>query len=376
MGNKPLERGRAWIEIDLDALSYNIAGIQSIIPDECEIMAVVKANAYGHGMEKIAGKLVKDGIKAFAVATVNEGIELRNYIPDCDILVMGYTHPQDARLLNEFSLTQLLVDIVYAEELNSTGLKIHVHIAIDTGMHRLGIEPANFDEVERVFNYDNLLVKGVATHFSSPDSLDDCDIDFTRTQYEKFCDVVQKLKDKGYDVGKLHAQSSYGIYNYQEIKCDYVRPGIMMYGVKSENNDTKINTCLRPVLSLRAVIAQVRWIKAGESVSYSRLYTSEKPIKLATVCVGYADGLPRQITGNGGKCIVNGKKVPIIGRVCMDMIMLDVTDIENVKAGDIATLIGKDGDEMILSEDVAEASETITNDLLSGLGERLPRILV
>jgi len=191
---------------------------------------------------------------------------------------------------------------------------------------------------------------------------------------EKFFNVVQKLKEKGYNVGKLHAQSSYGIYNYPEIMCDYVRPGIMMYGVKSLNEGTKVEPDLRPVLSLRAVIAQVRWIGAGESVSYGRLYTAERPVKIATVSIGYADGVPRQMTGNGGNCIVKGKKVPIIGRVCMDMIMLDVTDVENVEAGDIATLIGSDGDEMISCEDVAEASDTITNDLLSGLGGRLPRI--
>jgi len=148
----------------------------------------------------------------------------------------------------------------------------------------------------------------------------------------------------------------------------------MLYGVQSVFDETKIKTDLRPVLSLKAFIAQVRWIEAGESVSYGRLYTADKPAKIATVCVGYADGIPRQMTGKGVMCLVNGKKVPIIGRICMDMIILDVTGLENAAAGDIATIIGKDENEEIRCEEIAEAAGTITNDVLSGLGHRLPRI--
>jgi serine/alanine racemase len=191
---------------------------------------------------------------------------------------------------------------------------------------------------------------------------------------EKFYSVVEALKEKGYDVGKQHAQSSYGIYNYPELKCDYVRPGIVLFGVQSQDDETKVKTELCPVLSLKATIAQVRWIGAGESVSYGRLYTAKQPIKLATVGIGYADGIPRQMTGNGGMCIVNGRKVPIIGRICMDLLMLDVTDVDHVQAGDIATFIGKDGNEEIRCEEVAAAAGTITNDILCRLGTRLPKV--
>jgi len=193
---------------------------------------------------------------------------------------------------------------------------------------------------------------------------------------DKIAQVIKRLKEKSYNVGKIHAQSSYGIYNYPEIQCDYARPGIMLYGVKSQNDTTKVKTELHPVLALKAVIAQVRWIGAGESVSYGRTYTVERPTKIATVSIGYADGIPRQISGNGGNGLVRGQKVPIIGRVCMDMIILDVTGVEQVEAGDIATLIGKDNNEQIRAEDVAEAAGTITNDLLSGLSKRLPRIYI
>ena len=374
MGDKPQKRGRAWAEIDLDALAHNLADIRSKIPEKCEVMAVVKANAYGHGVEEVAGRLVREGIKSFAVATVTEGVRLRKCVPDGSILVMGYTSPKDARCLNGSKLSQLVVDGEHARSLNDTGYVLPVHIAVDTGMHRLGVEPSNLKEIESIFNCKNLIIEGIATHLASPDSLEESDTVFTNEQLESFCSVVRELKDKGYNVGKTHIQSSYGVYNYPELKCDYVRPGIMLYGVQSQNDKTKIKTDLKPVLSLRAVIAQVKWIGAGESVSYGRLYIANKPVKLATVSIGYADGVPRQMTGNGGKCIVNGQKVPIIGRICMDMIMLDVTDIEHVAAGDIATIIGKDGDEEIYCEEIAEAAGTITNDVLSGLSIRLPRI--
>jgi len=374
MGDKPLERGRAWVEIDLEALKHNLADVRSTLPRGCEVMAVVKANAYGHGVERIAACLVGEGIKTFAVATVAEGVQLRGFVTDGDILVMGFTHPADARFLYDSKLSQLVVDSAYAKALNKTGYLLRVHVAIDTGMHRLGMEPSGFSEIESIYNFENLIVDGIATHLASPDSMEQRDIDFTNTQMESFNKVLCNLKDKRYKVGKIHAQSSYGIYNYPEMACDFVRPGIMLYGVKSQDDETKIKTGLKPVLSLRAIIAQVRWIGAGESVSYGRLYTSVKPIKLATVNAGYADGIPRQMTGNGGQCIVNGIRVPIIGRICMDMLMLDVTDVENVAAGDVATIIGKDKNEEIRCEEVAAASGTITNDILSGLGERLPRI--
>ncbi|MDR2570656.1 MAG: serine racemase VanT catalytic subunit [Oscillospiraceae bacterium] len=376
MGNKLPKRARAWVEIDLNALVHNLSDIRANIPTNCEVMAVVKANAYGHGDKEIAKRLVSEGVRTFAVATLTEGIRLRKYVPDGDILIIGYTRPQDARFLYKNNLTQLVVDEVHARALNDVGFKICVHIAVDTGMHRQGIESSDMASIERIFKFKNLIIKSVATHHASPDSFDDGEVDFTNKQTERFDALVLKLKEKGYDIGKLHVQSSYGIYNYPKLNYDYVRPGIMLYGVHSQDDDTGIKTNLKPVLSLRAVISQVRRIGAGESVSYSRKYITNKPIKLATVSIGYADGVPRQMSGNGGMCIVNGRKVPIIGRICMDMLMLDVTDAEHVNSGDIATIIGKDGEEVIRCEEVAAASGTITNDILSGLSVRLPRIYI
>ena len=175
-------------------------------------------------------------------------------------------------------------------------------------------------------------------------------------------------------MGKRHAQASHGIFNFSEIAYDYARAGIALYGAMENNDDVYIQHNLRPVLSLKALISQVRWIGAGERISYGGIYTTTKAIKMATVGIGYADGVPRQMSGNDGMCLVGGKKLPILGRICMDMLMIDVTDLEDVKAGDIVTLIGKDSGEEIRCEDFAVASGTISNDILCRLGSRLPRI--
>jgi len=371
---EPSGRGRAWVEIDLDALAYNVAELRSRLPAGCELMAVVKANAYGHGADKVAKRLWDEGVRAYAVATVSEGVYLRKHGLDGQILVMGYTHPGDAGFLNNFRLSQLVVSASYAKVLDEAGYEVNVHIAVDTGMHRQGIQSADLAEIESVYACKNLNVEGVATHLASSDSLVEEDLRFTEAQIERFRAVVDYLKAKGYNVGKIHSQASYGVYNYPDVQCDYARAGIAMYGVMSHGEITRIKPDLRPVLSLKALIGQVRWIGAGESVSYGRIYTTEKPIRLATVSIGYADGVPRHMSGSDGLCIIHGRKVPIVGRICMDMLMIDVTEVDAVEAGDTVTLIGNDGGAEIRCEDVAEASQTITNDILCRLGNRLPRV--
>ena len=365
---------RAWVEVDLDALAHNASELKKQMRGNCELMAIVKADAYGHGYEKVALRLQREGVTSFAVATVREGVRLREINITENILILSYTRPDEAWMLHAFSLAQLVSDGAYAKALDNTELPLNIHVAIDSGMHRLGIEPKNFDEIESIFNCKNLTIEGIATHFASCDSPDAADAAFTNLQIGRFFDVVQALKKKGYYVGKIHAQSSYGIVNYPSEHYDYARSGILLYGVQSEDGCTLLSPSLLPVLSLRAVIAQVRWIEANESVGYSRTYTTDKPTKLATVCIGYADGIPRQLSGKGGMCLIGGKKVPIIGRVSMDMVSVDVSEVENVSAGDIATFIGRDKDAEIRCEDVAKAAGTITNDVLSRLGTRLPRV--
>ena len=372
----PTETGRAWIEIDLDALAHNADLLRAQMPRECELMAVVKADAYGHGAVQVAKHLEKIGVRSFAVATVGEGVELRQGGLGGEILVLNYTHPMNASFLSEYNLMQLIIDGDYAQELNDIGTKLNVHISIDTGMHREGIDVNKIDEIESVFKQKNLTVKGVATHFATSDSISQSDIDFTIKQLEKFHGTVDYLVAKGYDVGKLHSQATYGMLNHVDDYCNFIRAGIALYGVLSHDEETIMKLPVIPVLKLKAMIAQVRWIGAGESVSYGRTFIADKPLKLATVCIGYADGVPRSMSGNGGSCLLHGKRVPILGRICMDLLMIDVTEVESATAGDIVTLIGVDGSEQIRCEDFASLSGTITNEVLSRLGSRLPRVYI
>ena len=375
LDNTPISK-RAWVEIDLDALSYNARQIKSLLPHGCELMACVKTDAYGHGISQVSKRLWNEGVRAFAVATAHEGAALRRCGVKGTVLVLGYTPFYDVKILYRNNLEQLVIDGAHAKALNDARYKLKVHIAVDTGMHRLGIEPKNFDEIESVFQCDYLTVVGIASHLASPDGQSDDDVDFTNSQIKSFYETVGALQERGYEVGKLHIQNSYGILNYPELQCDYARAGIMLYGALSDNNKTRITPDLRPVLSLHAGIVQTRWLEAGESVSYGRIYKTDKPTKVAVVSIGYADGVPRQMSGNNAFCIVNGHKAPIIGRISMDFLMLDVTDIDSVVPGDVATLIGRSKDVEIRCEDVAACANTITNDILSSMNSRLDRIYI
>jgi len=372
-GKTSSQYGRAWVEIDLGALAHNATEIRKLLPGGCKLIAIVKSDAYGHGAERIAGRLQREAVDVFAVASVVEGARLREHGVKGEIIILGYTFAGETGLLSGNDLTQLVVDGAHARALNESGHKLRVHIAIDTGMHRLGVEYSNIEEIESIYACENLIVEGIGTHFASSDSLRQDDVGFTNLQLERFYKVVGALKEKGYRTGKLHAQASYGVLNYPDIACDYARVGIALYGMMSDDSETVLKPSLRPVLSLRAHIAQVKWVGAGEGVSYGRIYTTDKPTKLATISLGYADGVPRSLSGSGCMCIVNGRKVPIVGRVCMDLMMIDVTGVDQVAAGDVVTLIGSDGGETIRCEDFAAASGTITNEVVCRLGGRLPK---
>lgn len=369
------EKCRAWAEIDMDRLKHNVNQLNCLLPHECQLMAVVKSNAYGHGDIEISKALNKAGVYAFAVATLSEGIELRNNKIKGEILILGYTHPDEAPLLVRYDLTQTVVDYEYAEILDSTGLKIKVHIKIDTGMHRLGETNDALSNLDRTYNCKNLIIGGTYTHLSSADSVDPSNILFTKEQIKKFYSTLNYLKSHNRNPSKIHIQSSYGILNYPELDCDYARVGIALYGVLSkENEKTKIRAALEPVLSLKARIVLTKEIQEGESVGYGRSFIAVKRTKIAVLCIGYADGIPRSLSCGKGYVLIKGKKAPIIGNICMDQLTVDISDIPDVQHGDIATLIGDDGNEAITAEQVASLAGTITNELLSRLGNRIERV--
>ncbi len=385
-------RSRAWIELNMDALRHNVEYLQSLLPGRCALMPVVKANAYGHGAGLIAKELSAMGIRSFCVACVSEGMELRRQNIAGEILVLGYTHPDQFPLLDQYALTPTAVDHAHALALSaytccvSRQKLLPVHVAIDTGMHRLG-EPAGHEtQIREIFTLPGLQITGMYTHLASASGTDPASQNFTRKQIDAFYQLAEKLEKDMPPCVKLHLQASYGILRYPLQNVDYARPGIALYGLLSNAADTRdFSDRLRPVLSLRARVASVHLLSPGESAGYDMAYTATRPTTVATITIGYADGLPRSLSQppaeqglqqNMGCVLLHGQRVPIVGRICMDQLLADVTALPQTRPGDIATLIGRDGQESISAANLADTCGTITNELLSCLGPRLERLIL
>ena len=369
---------RAWIELNLDALRHNVALLRKCVPDGCRLMPAVKANAYGHGAIPIARELNRLGIDCFCVACAAEGIELRKAGITGEILILGYTHPTEFPLLRRYRLTQTVTDYTYAEKIQQSGIRLHVHIAVDTGMHRLGIRCEDVEHIAAVYQMKNLLVDGIFTHLSACDSATpDCRA-FTESQILAFRQVVKALSREGISCKGIHLLSSYGMVNYPAAAESYVRPGIALYGLFSTENDTRNlheSYPLEPVLSLKARVASVRSLYAGESAGYGLAFTADHDMQIAVLSIGYADGLPRELSCGNGSVLIGGQRAPIVGRICMDQTLIDVSQLSDVKQGDTAVLIGVSGSEQITAGELAGKCHTIANELLSRLGSRLERIV-
>lgn len=369
------QKGRAWIELNIDNLIHNINQFKNILSPQCAIMPVIKANAYGHGAVIIAKALQDLGIKDFCVATVNEAILLRESGILGQLLVLGYTSPEQFSDLVHYNLTQTIIDSSYAKLLNNYGQAIFAHIGIDTGMHRLGERSENIKDIYKIWEFSNLKITGIYSHLCVSDGSSDAEKNLTLKQIAEFNFVIDTLHKKGIHNFKTHIQGSYGVLNYPSLQFDYARLGIALYGVLSSPNDKIIaNISLKPVLSLKARIACIKQLHKGESIGYGFTYTAKKEMQIADVTIGYADGIPRELS-NKGFVLINGKKAAIIGRICMDQLMIDVTDIQGVSCGDEVIFIGKSGDSEILAADIANNIGTISNEVLSQLGNRLDRIV-
>lgn len=364
--------GRAWLEISLENCIWNYRQLVMRMPAGCKCMAVVKADAYGHGAVRVAQTLNREGCDAFAVAALEEGIALRNAGIRGKILVLGYTMPRDAFILNHYDLTQTVVDESHAKALADCGYPLSVHLAVDTGMNRLGISYRDIDAVERVLQLPGLTVEGVYSHMSVPDSKKEEDRLFTLRQIADFMGLKAYLEQKGYKLD-YHMQSSYGLLFYPMEGMQYARPGIALYGCASNHPKEDLGAPLKPMLQLKSRIGCVRTVAPGEFISYGRTYEAKEVRKVAVMAIGYADGLPRNLSGQG-VALIRGKRVPIVGRICMDQTILDITEAGDVVEGDVATLIGQDGGEEIKAVSLAQMAGTITNELLSRLGGRLTKI--
>lgn len=369
---------RAWAEISLPNLRHNVDVLRKSLPEDCKIMAVVKANAYGHGAGEISAHLNSIGINSFAVATADEAIRLRKQGIRGEILILGYTSPARAQELFRYHLSQTVADAQHAWELNRYGKPLRVHVKVNTGMNRLGESSANIKELISVFRCRNLRITGIFTHLCVSDSVEESDITFTNQQIENFYQLICQLREERLPIPPTHIQSSYGVLNYPELRCGYARIGIALYGVLSTpNTNTKLTPELKPVLALKSRVALVRTVSADESVGYGRAFKARAKTKIAVITIGYADGFPRSLSQGKGYALIGGCRAPIIGIICMDQMMADVTEIPEVNRGDIVTLIGKDGFEEITAEQAADQAGTITNELLSRLNAcRLERVFL
>ena len=355
--------GRAWIELDRQALAWNLEQLRGRLPQGCEPMPAVKANAYGHGAALIAPELERLGVRAFCVASVQEGAALRQSGVKGDILVLGYSHDTELALAMERDLILTVTGPDHAERLRASGLPLRVHLAVDTGMHRLGVAHKALNDLERLWRMESLRPEGLYTHLCTEDRV------FSARQAERFWAAVRALQSRGCAVGKAHLLSSHSLLTFPELGGDYARVGIALYGPPGFGPEA----ALRPVLSLKARITAVRPVKKGEGAGYGLRYRAGQDAQLAALAIGYADGLPRSLSCGRGSVLINGHAAPVAGNVCMDQTLVDVTDFPGVQVGGEAVLIGCSGERELTVCAMAQAAGTIPNEILSRLGPRLER---
>lgn len=373
---------RAWAEIDYSAIEHNVKEIQKLV-GSTKIMGIVKANAYGHGDVACSRALEACGIDFFGVSSVDEAIHLRENGIQSDILILGYTPVEHFHYLHEYNIVQSLVSIEYARKLNTYALDhnvfIRCHCKVDTGMCRTGImyqeNDKHMDDIVEEYRMSNLNVEGIFSHFAVSDSLEEDCKAFTNQQIACFEEVIVNLEDLGINPGLRHIQNSYGILNYQDLGYDYCRPGLLYMGVTSDDSiKIATNPDFIPVLSLYANVSLVKWVQPGETVSYGRHFKAKKPTKVATISIGYADGLPRIVSNQGLEVLVHGKRCKMIGNLCMDQCMIDVTDVEDVHEGDVVCIVGKQGDERVTIDEISRKAHSINNETLSAIAARVPRM--
>ena len=371
---------RTWADISLDNLNHNYHALRERLPSGCRFLGVVKADAYGHGAVPIGRHLTELGAEYLAVSNIEEAVQLRRGGLRGPILILGYTPPFYAEDLAAMNLRQEVHSLEYARRLNErlsgTKRRIRVHIKLDTGMSRLGFfaydREQTVEELREIASMEHLSIEGVFTHFPVADSVDAADANFTRTQFERFTAMIDAMKAVGIEPELRHCCNSGASILYPEYALDMIRPGIATYGILP-SQDLRGMIDLRPVMQLRTTIFQIRDFAENITVSYGRTYTTEEPTRIAVVGIGYADGLSRGFSNNIS-FLLHGKRVPQIGRICMDMCMVDISKVPDAKVGDVVTVFGQDGGDSIEVDSLARRMGTIPYEILCGINKRIPRI--
>ena len=374
------EQKRTWREISLSNLEHNYRALRAMLPAGCRFLGIVKANAYGNGAVRVARKLEELGCEYLAVACVDEAADLRGAGVTTPILILGSTPADYAGELLRLNLTQTVFDLDSAQALSEAavraGKKLKIHVKLDTGMSRLGFlcdeehMDASVEAVARLCALPGLEHEGIFTHFSDSDGSEE----YTMLQFTRFLDALKRLEEQGVTFPIRHCANSGAVLNYPSTHLDMVRPGLSLYGHYPDPSCEGLDgPGLLPVMELKSRVSAVRSLPAGTVVSYGRTFTLQRDSRLAVLPLGYADGLHRACS-NQMEVLIHGHRVPIVGRICMDMCMADVTDVPGVQADDIATVYGRDGGEDLPIEEAARAAGTIQYELLCAISERVPRV--
>lgn len=369
-----VKRSRA--EIDLLNLKHNYGIVVSALANGQKPMAIVKADAYGHGDVAVARTLQSAGCDMFGVATFGEAARLREAGISGEILILGYSPANLAKQLVELDISQALLNADYASVLADKGYPVKCHFAVDTGMTRIGLDGTDTDACERVirsFKDEGVLrVEGLFTHLSSADMEDDASGEYTRGQLTRFETLAKRLADL--KLPYVHCLNSAGTFRYNAGLGNVVRAGIVLYGIEPDDSDCARDG-LKPVMSWKSVISEICHVGKGVAVSYGRTFITPKPMTLAVIPTGYADGYNRLLS-NRGYVLIRGHRAPVVGRICMDQMMVDITDIPDARAEDEVTLIGKDGALSITASDMARLTGTIGYEIVCDVSSRVPRVYI
>lgn len=370
--NQPFYR-QTWVEIDLNAIAQNYRTLKRNLPQETKLMAAVKANAYGHGIVEVSKKLVECGTDYLGVASVDEALILRKNFIKTPILNLGAFLKGDCQAILDYDITATVTDLSVAKSLDAAAARLKkkakVHVKIDTGMGRLGVWYKEADEfIIKLCSFKNIIIEGLYTHFPSADT----DEEFTRSQITAFCSLVDKLAIRGVVIPLKHLANSMAVVGFKDSHFNLVRPGLALYGLhpKEELLD-KIS--LKPVLSFKTRVVYLKNVERGRSISYGRTYITKKKTQIATLPVGYGDGYNRLLS-NKGCVLIGGKFCPIVGVVCMDQTMVDVSGLKDIRVEDEVVLMGSQNGKAIRVEDIARLCHTIPYEVVCWISPRVPRI--
>lgn len=372
-------RRRTWAEIDLGAIRRNFSAVRAAVSPQTKVCCVIKADAYGHGAIRLARFYQTLGADWLAVSNLEEALQLRTNGITLPLLILGYTPEECVPLLAEYNISQTVYSYEYgmklAELAEKAGVRLRIHIKLDTGMGRIGFagregDTAPWDQAREICQQSSLVAEGIFTHCATADQGEAGD-PFTLRQFQLFMQGVSYLEKEGIHFEIRHFSNSAAMLEHPEYQLDMVRAGLVLYGLRPSHRVRRIPS-LEPAMSWKTVISHCKSILPGESVSYGRTFRAERPMEIATVPVGYADGFWRQNQMTDGYLTVKGRKARIVGRICMDQLMIDVTDVD-CKPGDVVTIFGKEGRD---AEDLADANGTISYEILCSIGTRVPRFYV